>query len=76
MNFISIDVETANPDFSSICQIGVVDFKNGIVNREWQKLIDPEDFFDPINVSIHGIDENDIKNSPIFPDVYDELKNI
>jgi DNA polymerase-3 subunit epsilon len=29
MNFVALDVETANPDFASICQVGVVAFQNG-----------------------------------------------
>ena len=29
MNFAAIDVETANPDCASICQIGIAEFKDG-----------------------------------------------
>lgn len=75
MDFFSIDVETANPDFSSICQIGLVEFRNGSINDKWESLIDPEDFFDPVNISIHGIEENHVKGAPLFPDVYSELEN-
>lgn len=67
MDFIAIDVETANPDLSSICQIGIVYFKGGIVKHSWQTLINPEDYFDAMNVSIHGIDEYAVKKAPIFP---------
>ena len=49
--FIAIDVETANPDLVSICQVGIVTFSNGKAVEYWQSLIDPEDEFDPINVS-------------------------
>jgi len=31
--------------------------------------------FDPFNVSIHDISESDVKNSPTFDKVYDEIKN-
>ena len=37
-------------------------------------MINPEDWFDPWNVSIHGIDENDVRNSPTLPEVRDELR--
>ncbi len=34
MNFVAIDVETANADMASICQIGLVKFENGILSDE------------------------------------------
>ena len=74
MDFIAIDVETANPDLSSICQIGIVYFEKGTVKHSWQSLINPEDYFDALNVSIHGIDEHSVKEAPTFPQVYDILK--
>lgn len=67
--FTAIDVETANADLASVCQIGVVTFINGEATRQWQSLIDPEDEFDPINVSIHGIDESKVRGAPRYSDV-------
>jgi DNA polymerase III subunit epsilon len=67
MNFTSIDVETANADLSSICQIGIVKFVDGIIGDEWSTLVDPEDEFDSINISIHGIDEKKVKGAPTLP---------
>lgn len=75
MNFIAIDVETANADYSSICQIGVAVFEDGKVKETWKTLINPEDYFDPFNVSIHGISERHVKNAPTFYQIYDELKS-
>lgn len=69
MDFIAIDLETANADMSSICQIGIVCYKNEQIINEWKSYIDPEDFFDSINISIHGIDESTVKNSPTLPEV-------
>lgn len=65
--FVVIDVETANADVGSICQIGIAEFGGIGVTREWASLVDPEDYFDSINVSIHGIDENTVKGAPTFP---------
>ncbi len=31
MNFLALDVETANADYSSICQIGIAEFREGEV---------------------------------------------
>lgn len=69
-NFFAIDVETANPALSSICQIGIASFRDGRLCDSWESLINPEDYFDPINVSIHGIDEGDVQSSPSWSEVY------
>jgi DNA polymerase-3 subunit epsilon len=66
MNFISIDVETANEDMSSICQIGIAVVEDGEITGSHSWYVDPEDYFNPVNVNIHGITENTIKNSPPF----------
>ena len=75
LTFNSIDVETANADRASICQVGIVHVQNGEIKDQWQTLVDPEDWFDPWNVSIHGIDEDDVSNSPTLPQVYGELRS-
>ena len=69
-SFAAIDVETANADFTSICQIGIVCFgaDGGIVD-EWQSLVNPQDRFDPINVSIHRITEETVSDAPTWPAV-------
>lgn len=64
MEFAAIDVETANADFSSICQIGIVRYTGGSLSEEWKTYVDPEDFFSPINISIHGIDESTVQGAP------------
>ena len=66
MRFIALDVETANPDMSSICQIGIVHFEDGKVVDSWSSLVDPKDYFDDMNVSIHGIEEDDVIGAPDF----------
>lgn len=71
--FVSIDVETANNDSSSICQIGMARFENGELVEKYVQLINPECHFLPINISIHGIREKDVKNAPRFFEIYDEL---
>jgi len=73
MNFISIDVETANPDLASICQIGLVTFRDGVIADSWQSLVNPEDYFDGLNVSIHGINERAVKHAPKFPEVCENV---
>lgn len=71
MDFVAVDVETANPDLASICQVGLVAFQDGAVCEQWQSLVNPEDYFDGMNVSIHGIDEESVKGAPTFPQIRD-----
>jgi DNA polymerase-3 subunit epsilon len=66
VKFVALDVETANPDMSSICQIGIVHFEDGQVVDSWSSLVDPKDYFDGMNVSIHGIDEDDVRGAPDY----------
>jgi DNA polymerase-3 subunit epsilon len=75
-SFIVIDVETANADLESICQIGVVRFASDGTCSRWKSLVDPEDYFDPINVGIHGIDESMVSGAPTFREVHDTLVQI
>lgn len=72
-SFFALDVETANADRASICQIGVVEVSNDEVVNPWTTLIDPEDWFDPFNSSIHGIDDDAVRGAPTFPDVHQRL---
>lgn len=71
--FVAIDFETANADLASICQVGVVTFERGAVLEAWGTLVNPEDYFDWINVNIHGIDESMVKDAPTFPQIADAL---
>lgn len=76
MNFVAIDVETANPDMGSICQIGIAVFAGGRLIDEWSALVDPEDYFDNVNVSIHGIGPQMVEGKPTLPDVADKLRGL
>lgn len=76
MRFIAVDVETANADMASICSIGAAVFENGAQSDEWYSLVDPEDYFDPVNISIHGIDERMVAGSPTFQDVANTLNQV
>lgn len=69
MEFTAIDVETANADMSSICQIGLAVCSGESITEEWKSYIDPETFFDAVNVSIHGIDEYTVVGAPRLGDI-------
>ena len=72
--FNVIDVETANADRASICQIGIVHVRDGKIVDHWQTLVNPEDWFDPWNVSIHGIEEAHVRHSSTLPEIRAELR--
>ena len=74
--FYVLDVETANADYSSICQIGIAKFQNGELIEKWQSLINPQNYFDGMNISIHGITEKMVKGSPTFEQIYPEIKKV
>jgi DNA polymerase III subunit epsilon len=72
-DFVVIDVETANPDLSSICQVGIASFQNGNLLEAWESLVNPEDNFSPFNISIHGIDETRVRNAPNWRNVFPQV---
>lgn len=74
LTFNAIDVETANNDRASICQIGIVHVVDGEIQDTWKTYINPEDWFDPWIVDIHGITEDMVATSPTMPEVRDELR--
>lgn len=73
MEFVSIDVETANSDMASICQVGIAIFNNNKVIEEWSTLINPNVSFNFRNTLVHGIDEKSVLSSPLFSDVAIEI---
>jgi len=74
MQFVAIDVETANPNMGSICQIGVAKFLNGQLAEEWSTFIDPEEYFSSANISVHGIEPYMVKGQPKFPDISEHIR--
>jgi len=76
MDFFAVDVETANADMASICQIGIAHFVDGSLAGEWKTYVDPEDDFDAFNIAIHGIDEITVKGSPNFPAISNRIHEL
>jgi len=70
MRFIAIDLETSNPRMSSICQIGGVTFEDGKEVEAEVHFVDPQDYFDPYNIAVHGITEDRVRGAPRFPDLH------
>ena len=55
--FVAVDVETANRQQGSICQIGLALVSTDNQIETTGLLIDPEQSFESFNVRLHGIDQ-------------------
>jgi DNA polymerase-3 subunit epsilon len=66
ITFTAIDFETANSHRGSACAVGLVKVRDGHIVDTASWLIKPPpgiDEFDPINVELHGIAEQDVQNA-------------
>jgi len=71
VNFVALDLETANAFRGSICQIGITEVIDGKVQPSQSWLVKPKrNLYDRCNIAIHGITPENTKNSPSFPDVW------
>lgn len=75
MDFVVIDVETANPNMASICQLGVAIFADGRFQESWSSLVHPQEYFDSYNVAIHGITEAMVETAPGWAEVHERLRS-
>jgi DNA polymerase III subunit epsilon len=76
MKFFSLDVETANYNAASICQIGIGVFDNGELTGTWESLVDPRSHFHWGNVRVHGITAEMVRGAPTFSEVYPVLRSL
>jgi DNA polymerase-3 subunit epsilon len=62
VKFFSLDIKTANSDPSSICEIGIGTFEDGLLIDSFRMYIDPECTFDPLYTEkVHGITEEMVR---------------
>lgn len=76
MDFIALDLETADRRNTAPCSIGLVLVQNGAVCKERRILIDPETEFSPYAVAVHGITPEEVAGCPTFPDVWPEIHTL
>lgn len=70
-DFIAIDVETANFSPSSICAIGAVKVRDGLIVDSRYSLVCPEpNWYARSCVSVHGITDDMTWNAPAFGTVW------
>lgn len=66
MEFVAFDFETANYQPYSACSLGAVKVVDGIMEKHFYTLIDPETSFEPSNIQIHGITPDQVKGKPSY----------
>ncbi|MDR2681103.1 MAG: 3'-5' exonuclease [Tannerella sp.] len=70
-DFAAIDFETANADPGSICSVGVVIVRGGVVSERIYELVKPEpEWYAYWNTRVHGLTENDTMHAPTFDRVW------
>ncbi len=74
-DFAAIDFETANEQLSSVCSVGIVIVRNGIITERFYSLIQPEpDYYNYSNSQVHGLSYEDTANAEIFPKVWQQIE--
>lgn len=78
MNFVALDFETANSSRSSVCSIGIVEYENSTIKREYYRLVKPKkNYFSPMNIKVHGITKQDVVDANEFDVLWEkEIKPI
>ena len=69
---LSIDFETANIGRDA-CSLGVVHMKNDEIVFKKNFLIDPEAYFQPETIQVHGITPQMVLGAPTFPKIMEEF---
>ena len=73
-NFAAIDFETANNHASSVCSVGVVVVRDGVIRERFYELIRPEPhFYSYWNTRVHGLSDKDTASAPPFPEVWERI---
>lgn len=77
IDFIAIDFETATPKRASICEVGICVVRNGKITETRSWLVQPKDnAYSYWNIKCHGIQSEDTVNSPLFPEVWEEIERL
>ncbi|MEG0834691.1 MAG: exonuclease domain-containing protein [Christensenellaceae bacterium] len=71
--YTAVDVETSNHYGRSICSIGLVHVEPGAKPVCRHYLVNPEDEFDGMNISIHGIRPSDVEGALTLPQIWEEI---
>ncbi len=74
-DFVSIDFEHAARNKGSVCSVGIVSFKNGEIIDEYYSLVKPpQNKYEWFTTNKHKINASHTENSPLFSDIFPEIK--
>jgi DNA polymerase-3 subunit epsilon len=74
-DFAAIDFEIANYERSSVCSVGVVIVRGGLITEKIYRLIRPEpEWYLWRFTQVHGLTAADTENEKSFPHVWKEIE--
>lgn len=74
LDFAAIDFETANGCRSSVCSVGVVVVRDGVVRDTFYSLIHPEpNYYAWFCQRVHGLGPADTEHAEVFPLVWQRV---
>lgn len=75
LDFAAIDFEAANRVPSSVCSVGVVVVRGGVIRERFYSLVHPEpDYYQRGCRRVHGLGREDTCNAPAFPAVWAQVE--
>lgn len=73
-DFAAIDFETANECPTSVCSVGIVIVRDGIIVDSFYHLIQPEpNYYKWFCQQVHGLGHKDTDDAPVFPFVWEKI---
>ena len=76
-DFAAIDFETANECPSSVCSVGIVVVRDGVITDRFYSLIHPEpDYYQWFCMRVHGLCAEDTEDAPIFTYVWEKIESL
>lgn len=73
-DFVAIDFETANGRRSSVCSVGIVIVRDGVIVDRFYSLIQPApNYYTYWTTEVHGLTRRDTDGQPTFPEVWAQV---
>jgi len=74
-DFVAIDFETANSERSSVCSVGIVIVRNGVITDSFYSTIQPEpNYYSYWCTKVHGLTKSDTEESPCFHEIWKQIE--
>lgn len=74
-DFVAIDFETANWRRSSVCSVGIVVVRDGVIVDKFYSLIQPmPNYYTYRTTEVHGLTRKDTDGQPSFPEVWAHIE--